>query len=74
MICWFENVGSDTSTNRIVCYTVSFRSPTGNGIEVHPANFRNFVAFSFCKSDIIIPQANWLAHGNRYLIPHKSQS
>jgi hypothetical protein len=73
MICWFENVGSDTSTNRMVCYIVSFRSPTGNGIEIHINNFREFIAMSTCKSDLLIPQANWLTNGDRYLVPEKDR-
>jgi hypothetical protein len=69
MICWFENIGSCTTTNRVICYLVSSRSPTGNGIEIYIANFRRFVSFSVCKSDTIIAQSNWLTHGNRYIEP-----
>ena len=72
MICWFENVGSCTTTNRVVCYMVSYPSPSGNGICIYAnSNFREFVSFCVCKSDYIIPQSNWLTHSNRYLAPKK---
>ena len=74
MICWFENVGSCTTTNRVVCYMVSYPSPSGNGICIYAgSNFREFISFSVCKSDYIIQQSNWLTHSNRYLAPKKDK-
>jgi hypothetical protein len=53
---------------------VSYPSPSGNGICIYAgSNFREFISFSVCKSDYLIPQSNWLTHSNRYLAPKKDK-
>ena len=72
MICWFETVGNDPSHNRIGCWVAPHKSYSKVGFHVEKENFRRWLAFSICKSDII-PQANWILHNDAFLAPSNTQ-